>query len=409
MSRKSGALFAHIGLLRCGISSKRLAAVRGATIAYTPRVQRGAWIISLLGLLSACGSNNVGTDELDVKVDTESELAWQQYLANLEFAKSYAPRCDLEAAEGADHRVLVTGFGRFQSNSYNATGGMVSELIAELDYPETTAPPSDEVDLPGPQTAVAQGVLELPGAGKVFVCAMVLPVFWDLAPYLIAQELAAFRPDMVLMNGIAGWRQEVWLELGAVNKAKRLGDGSNNLRPEEDLAPLVPSADATEYARANLASWDAMRTAIDGALEQETDLLRDGVAFGDVVHGTLLAGFPRSSNTYLCNNVTYTVGYLMDHHADEVTLMEASHVRDGVDTGLDVTLGVDMSNVPRLFMHWPSDLRGEHLPAGAALMRAAIDAQLTALGSESDAPARGDNDIAELPANETIPNDDATF
>lgn len=381
----------------------------GATIAYTWRVQRCVWLIGLLGALSACGTS-VGTDALDVKVDTESELAWQQYVANLEFAKSYEARCDLALAAEADHRVLVTGFGRFQSNSYNATGGMVSELIAELDYPETTAPPSNEIDLPAPQTAVAQGMLELPGAGTVFVCAMVLPVFWDLAPYLIAREMAAFEPEMVLMNGIAGWRQEVWLELGAVNEAKRLGDGSNNLRPDEDRAPLVPTAGASEYARANLASWDAMRTAIDVALEEESARSRDGVPFGDVVHGTLLAGYPRSSNTYLCNNVTYTVGYLMDHHQESVRLMEASHVRDGVDAGLDVTLGVDMSAVPRLFMHWPSDLRGEHLAAGAALMRAAIDAQLSALDSTADGPARGDNDTAELPATETIPgDDDATY
>lgn len=329
-------------------------------------------------------------------VDTESELAWQQYLANLDFAKSYTPTCDRVAAEDADHRVLVTGFGRFLSNPDNATGAMVSALLEELDYPFTEAPPRGEIDPPGPQTAVAQGIIELPGAGRVAVCAMVLPVYWDLAPYLVAQEMAAFEPNFVFMNGIAGWRQETWLELGAVNSAKRLGDGSDISKPLENRSPLVPVADPSEFARPNLASWDALQTAMLEVRNLHRDVERDGEPFDDIVHGTLLGGFPRVSNTYLCNNVTYTVGYLMDHHADEVTLMEASHVRDGVETGLPVTLGVDMSNVPRLFMHWASNIQGEHVALGADMMRAAIDAQLTALDAEEQAPIRGDNAFADI-------------
>ncbi len=375
--------------------------VRDLLFSVAVRHAAGMWCV--LGALAGCGPSDLGQDELDVKVDTATELAWQQYLANLEFAKRYTARCDAPA--GADRRVLITGFGRFQSNAYNATGGMVSELLEELDYPETSAPPAGAVDEPAPQTAVAQGIIELPGAGKVAVCAMVLPVFWDLAPVLVAREMAAFRPELVLMNGIAGWRQEIWLELGAVNQAKRLEDGSNNLSPAEDPAPLLPDAPASEYARPNLASWRSVRGALTEALALHGDVTRDGVRLRDVVQGALFAGYPRSSNTYLCNNTTYTVGYVMDHFDTPVRLMEASHVWDAdVDAGIDLTLEVDLSAVPRLFMHWPSDLRREHLVAGTALLRAAVDAQLMQVGERtlSELPTRGDNEMADLQPTESL-------
>jgi pyrrolidone-carboxylate peptidase len=361
----------------------------------------GFALAAWLGGLSGCG-DAVGSEEQDVVLDTETELAWAQYLANLEYARGYEATCSREALAEADHRVLVTGYGRFLSSRYNATGGMVSALIEELEYPLTEPPPSGEIDPPGPQTAVAQGYMELPGAGRVAVCAMVLPVYWDLAPYLLAKEMVAFEPDMLLMNGIAGYRQATWLELGATNRAKSLRDGSDISRPDDEDAPfpyvpLIPDADESEVTRPNLASWEVMRDAMLESLEANGEVTQDGTPFSDVVQGALLAGFPRLSNTYLCNNVTYTVGYLMDHHDEEVTLMEASHVRDDVEDGLPITLGVDMSEVPRLFMHWSSGIRDGHLEVGAEMMRAAIDAQLMHLHAEEGGPVRGDEVTPDLP------------
>ena len=369
-------------------------------------MSRLAWAVALISSLSACTVPELGSDEQDVKVDTESEYSWQQYLANLEFAKSYEPRCSFDDSTGPEdvqHRVLVTGFGRFLSNSSNATGEMVSELLDELNYPLTEAPPAGDVDKPAAQTRVAQGIIVLPGAGKVAVCAMVLPVFWDLAPYLIAQEMRSFAPDLVLMNGIARGRQDVWLELGAVNLAQRTRDGSGIVVPDEHDAPLVPTASHDEYARPNLASWDAMKASIDKAIDERADIEHEGDTFGRVLTGTSFAGYPRSSNTYLCNNTTYTVGYLMDHPDETVTLLEASHAREGVETGLPLALGIDMSEVPRLFMHWPTQLKGPFLQAGASVMRAGIDAQLTALAAGKK-PTTGENDRADIPANLSIPD-----
>ena len=52
-------------------------------------------------------------------------------------------------------------------------------------------------------TGVATTTIVLAGAGPVDVCAMILPVYWDLAAILVAKEIDAFRPNLVLMNGVA--------------------------------------------------------------------------------------------------------------------------------------------------------------------------------------------------------------
>lgn len=365
---------------------------------------RPSLALALVGCLAvACGpTDHIGSDEQDVKVDTESELSWQQYLANLEFARGYQPTCapattaEGEGAEVDRPRVLVTGFGRFQSNRSNATGEVVSELLDELAYPLTDPPAYGQIDPPAPQTAVALGTVELDGVGEVDVCGMVLPVFWDLAAVLVLKEIEAFSPDFVLLNGIAGWRQPLWLELGSINRARALEDGSDILMPIEEGAPLIPTASDDEYARPLLLSWHAVRASAEAAIATHGADERDGTPLSDVVQGVRFAGYPRSSNTYLCNNTAYTVGYLMDHHGETVRLMEASHPREGFDDGLDVTMSEDHRATPRVFVHWPSNLKGAHLASGAAVMRALIAGQVDALINEGEPPTPGDNAIAEL-------------
>ena len=362
-------------------------------------MRRLGWAVTLgLGALG-CGSGAASSDELDVVVDTEGELAWAQYQANLELAASYEARCQAEPSDRP--RVLVTGFGRFQSKTINATGLMVSELLDALEYPMTAPPAAGEIDPPGPQLAVALETVTLETVGEVDVCAMVLPVFWDLASVLVLKEVEAFEPDFVMMNGVAGSEQPLWLELGAVNRAVKLSDGSDILMPIEDGAPLIADASADDMARPNLASWEALDVAAEKAIDERADERAGDKRFGDVLSGALFAGYPRDSNTYLCNNTTYVVGYVLDHPGTTVRLLEASHVRDGSEGGLDVELQADLAHVPRLFVHWPSSLAEGLEATGAEVMRALLDAQLAAsLGG--DEPTRGDNAIAELvPAGDT--------
>lgn len=347
--------------------------------------------VSALAVSFAGCDSETDTQDSDVIVNTESEAQWAQYVRNVEFAEGYVPTC---SAYGGSHpRVLVTGFGRFLENAENATGRMVSHLVPSLTYPLTEAPKAGEVDDPEAQTAVAQEVVDLAGFGEVEVCAIVLPVFWDLASIVALKEIEAFEPDMVLMNGIAGERQPIWLELGSVNEAVALPDGSGTLAPVESGSKLVSEAPDEDKARGLVLSWeevrDATRDAIDGLADETDD---SGVRFGDVVGGALFAGYPRSSNTYLCNNTTYVVNYVLDHPYDTFRLLEPSKPREGGPTGVDVTLGVDLGFLPRVFVHWPKEVSPNHLDRGRDVMATLIAAQLTAIGD----PSRGSPSLADF-------------
>ncbi len=342
-------------------------------------------------------SDEASSGEGEITVDTSTREARRQYDANVRFAASYTARCLRSPSRSSRPRVLVTGFGRFMTITNNATGRIVSTLFPEARYPETQAPAWGEVDEPEPQLSVAASTLDIPDVGAVDVCAMILPVHWDLAAILIAKEAAAFRPTFVLMNGVAGPRQPLWLELGAVNRASRNVDGSNQLRPAiapgDDYAKIVDGAPYSDDAQPNLLSWQAVQLAAREAIERHRAETDGDVRFGDIVSGADFAGFPRASNTYLCNNVTYVTGWLMRHPGREVRLLRASHpVRDAAND-VRVKITPDLSAIPRVFVHWPSELADKHHHAGADVMKSIIAAQLRAIDA-GDLPTPGDNALA---------------
>lgn len=331
-------------------------------------------------------------------VDTSSPAARAQYDANVAFALGYRAR---SAARAGRTRVLITGFGRFLDHPTNATGKIVSALVPAARYPETLRPPRGVVDPPGPQTSVAQGVLTLPRAGEVDVCAMVLPVYWDLAAILALREIEAFAPDVVLMNGIAGAEQDLWIELGSVNRAMTQRDGSDLIEPAattRPFAPIVPDASGDDTVRGMLLSWSSVRDAAQAALAAHATVTEAGRRLGDVLTGVRLAGFPRDGNTYLCNNLTYAVNYAMSYPGRALTLLQASDPVPGVANEVTARLDRDARAVPRAFMHWPSRIAGAHIDAAARIVEAVLDAQLVALRTGRDAPTRGVNARAEIAA-----------
>jgi hypothetical protein len=73
-----------------------------------------------------------------------------------------------------------------------------------------------------------------------------------------------------------------------------------------------------------------------------------------------------------------------------VRLLKASPAVRGAVNEVKVTLKTDLRAVPRVFVHWPSEMATKHHAAGADVMRAILDAQLTAM-AHGDAPTLGDN------------------
>jgi hypothetical protein len=245
--------------------------------------------------------------------------------------------------------------------------------------------------------------IDFPGIGEVDVCGMVLPVYWDLAAILIAKEVEAFAPSFVMMNGVAGARQPIWVELGSTNRAAPLDDGSNQLRPAvgsgEPFARIIDNASRSEDAQGNLLSWRTVEIAAREAILAHADDDELGQRFGDLLPDVKLAGFPRASNTYLCNNVTFVTGWLMGHPNREVRLLRASPAIRGRVNDVRVKLAPDHRNTPRVFVHWPSELAHVHHAAGAAVMQAIIGAQLAALRGtafqSADLPSHGENALAD--------------
>jgi pyrrolidone-carboxylate peptidase len=349
-------------------------------------------------MLTGCaldGTVDPDASEDAVVVDTKSPLARAQYDANVDFANKYQASC---RSAGTRPRVLVVGFGRFLENDNNATGRIVEKLVPAAIYPATAKPAAGKVDLPAPQTRVALGKLSLPMSGDVDVCAMIVPVYWDLAAILVAKEVDAFGPNLVMMNGIADTTQDLWIELGSVNKAMALTDGSDALVPVppkgKDVAPIVPSASAQDQKKGLLLAWDAVREAAAASVEAQKGMTENGHALGDILFGAKLAGFPRSGNTYLCNNITYVTNYLMSYPDKSVTLLKASVPVAGKPNYVRAHIARDVRKVPRVFVHWPSSLADYPLLVGAAseVMRSMIDAQLTATASSTV----GRNDQADV-------------
>jgi pyrrolidone-carboxylate peptidase len=359
-----------------------------------------AALFALLSIVAGCvdeAADDVGADEDAIRVDTSTPQARRQYDANVAFASSYTSRCVRSVTASSRPRVLVTGFGRFLSITNNATGRIVSALVPEARYPETERPPAGEVDPPEPQLSVGVTTLDVPGVGPVDVCGMILPVSWDLAAILIAKEVDAIRPSFVLMNGVAGDRQALWIELGATNRAAKTTDGSDQLAPatgERGWAKIVESAARSEEHQGNLLSWRTVAAAARAAIERHASEVDGGARFDEIVHGATFAGFPRSSNTYLCNNVTYVTGWLMNHPGREVRLLRASKPVARARNDVNVRIDADLRAVPRVFVHWPSDLAERHHEAAADVMGSIIAAQLQASAGD-DPPMVGDNALAD--------------
>ncbi len=354
---------------------------------------------ALISLLAAAGcTESVGPDTLesfeqDVRVDTSSGQSRAQYDANMAFLQTYAPRC--AQSRGALPRILVTGFGRFLSVVDNASGRTVAAAIPSLVYPLTVSPDPGQVDPPDAQLAVGSQTVHLPGFGPVDACGMILPTYWDVAAVLVAKEIEAFDPDLVLMNGVANPVQKLWLELGAMNRAGYNVDGSGNLEPAQAAfeagATLVEGA---PVARGNLLSWKAVQHEMTQAIAQQAAERQAGQRFDSIVLGVTFGGYPRLSNDYLCNNLTYTVGYLMDHAQTAVTLFQASDASSGQANGVEMLMRKDRRSVPRGFVHWPSALAGAHVQAASKVLLSVASAQLRAT-QNGDRPVPGDNAWAD--------------
>ncbi len=259
-------------------------------------------------------------------------------------------------------RVLLTGFARFGVHERNASGELVAALLPGLDLPRFPGPQPDVVFSPELQFVAATGRVHWDDA-DVELVVLVLPVLWDLAAAVVLRAVEQFDPELVVMSGVAGPRQPLWIELGASNQTHPRRDASAHLQPMAD-ARVVPGGPPALGHRAAFPSLLELGRA---QLARETSL-------SEVMPSVELTGFPRPSNAYICNATAYTVAHALGYPDRPLTLLEGS----ADQRGATIHLRRDRAHVPHFFIHWPSELRGPQIEAAARVLRTIVSAQLRA-------------------------------
>jgi pyroglutamyl-peptidase len=176
-----------------------------------------------------------------------------------------------------------------------------------------------------PRNATAEIVegLDVPA---VELRAIVLPVAWNVAPEIALREARAFGAALIVMCGVAGPRGPLKVECGATTHTAQKEDVDGAIVPELPGASIRTTLDVRAAVRA------ARRAIRDRA-----------TIFGDVLTGARLAPI-RETNSYVCNHLTHRV------------------LASGV--------------APSGFLHWPSELSAEQVPAARQVLARIIQSQL---------------------------------
>jgi pyroglutamyl-peptidase len=177
-----------------------------------------------------------------------------------------------------------------------------------------------------PRNATAEMVrgLTVPG---VDIRSVVLPVAWHKAPELALREARDFGATLVIMSGVAAPSGVLKVECGATTSTGKRADVDGTIIEAPEGSPVV------------MMSFD-VRAAVRAARRA----IRDRApVFGNVLKGARLAPV-RKTNDYLCNHLAYHVA---------------------------------LANVaPCGFLHWPSDLTPDQIPAARQVLSLTILSQL---------------------------------
>ncbi len=290
--------------------------------------------------------------------------------------------------------MLITAFGPYDDVRENASSEILARIVPGAVAPSVERCPPGGVDRPEDRTAAATATVNFPGIGRTDVCGVILPSHWDLPAVIALAEIEAFNPEFVVMTGVSKRAREVLLELGAVNQGSSTADDTPagfRLYPVWQHSPVIEGTATVQNAHGLLLSWGPVRTAVEEAIRSNAGVIEGTVAFGDFVRGVWFGQYPRAYNQYLCNALAAVVDQAMNHPGQRFTLGRCPSAMEGAYPEERITVGLrrDLKTVPRVFFHWPSVLRGRHLDAGAAVLRAMVTAQLRALRDGTPLPTVG--------------------
>lgn len=257
--------------------------------------------------------------------------------------KNKMRHCTGKSTDPTEHRILMSGFGPFKGTEVNISGVVVQSLANPLFWPDVyrdddaipsgLKPASGRVSPQsfGGETSERHLVLQ---NKKYHVCFLSLDVKWDLAAAIILHEIQLFQPQAVILSGLGGDYHSATFEGGAVNQATGLpgfnGDGSADQNNRPIASYILPAVDGKPLGSV-LMTWNA--PALAKVAKPFTQRIDEGYA----VHG-LTAG--RSSNDYICNNVSYVT-------------MQALSGRSILLAGSTMSMSLPAQTIPAGFFHYP--------------------------------------------------------
>jgi len=283
---------------------------------------------------------------------------------NREVAERYAnfERSNLGCQTTSDGpRVLLTGFGLFDSHSYNISGAVIENLSSSSFWPD--ALDSANGVLPEAHVPFKTGVLSQVDRGAriynrqilmrgryISVCLIIADVLWDFAGAVFVHEMERFQPQIMIMSGIGDGS----LEAGAINHALAMPGFAPNGQIDQLNTPqsLKILPDVPLDSTVNM-SWDNL------ALEK---LVAPKVrAIGFTLSAPTAA---QPSNDYICNNVSYLVIQAAAHRA--LTL-----------AGGELLLKPKIKSNPKIgFFHYPAEASLEQAPEWAQILLTLVDGSL---------------------------------
>lgn len=231
-----------------------------------------------------------------------TQLTPQGNIEASELFRKYKNHSEGCATSGIGKRVLLTGFGPFQSVAINSAGAIVTNIADPRTWPDQV-PINENVTLLN-TAPLHEGRFKTDKGAKVFnrslrigqnqyeLCVLVLDVLWDVAGAIVAYEMDRFQPEAVLMLGGGGGPI---LEAGALNEAAFVEgyywDGSASMTNLPVRHPILPLSE--KYRELPMA-WDNQK--IRRKVEPLLVLNRLEL---NTAHSA------RSENNYLCNHVSF--------------------------------------------------------------------------------------------------------
>lgn len=298
--------------------------------------------IAISTLWVACGNNNISHLKTDLGEPGNQEIA--------DLFTAYTKKSAHCTSNGQEPRILLTGFGVFQSGGFNISGVVVQSMADEQFWPrEFVSGESWAGATPAASGTVAKTSLggeatmrRLSFNGHSYnVCFLILDVKWDLAGAILLHEMKLFKPNAIVMTGLGANNNLGFFEGGAINSATYSsgyhGDGAvdDNNRPIASyILPDVnqPNAPVDEIPM----TWDALALAAKGK-----DLVKE-IDEGHKLRGLTAA---RENNNYICNNISYIT-------------MSALNGRTVLLAGRKIQINSESQHIPAGFFHYPLNATG---------------------------------------------------